>query len=100
MSEENSNIHTLLRVQDCDLKRGRAQMLTPQGRMSNLAKDSRKKKKIIMNKCQHCGPDKDKTEMQNCIALQKNTSMEIAPHCPKRVPTPTLGTTAIDTVYC
>lgn len=44
MSEENSNIHTLLRVQDCDLKRGRAQMLTPQGRMSNLAKDSRKKK--------------------------------------------------------
>lgn len=44
MSEENSNIHTLLRVQDCDLKRGGAQMLTPQGRMSNLAKDSRKKK--------------------------------------------------------
>lgn len=43
MSEENSNIHTLLRVQDCDLKRGRAQMLTPQGRMSNLAKGSRKK---------------------------------------------------------
>lgn len=49
MSEENSNIHTLLRVQDCDLKRGRAQMLTPQGRMSNLAKDSRKKKIKMKN---------------------------------------------------